>query len=140
MDFAFSTTFEMFSSVAGDSLFFMPISDKVKCLKSLKPAFSRVFLAQFKGHPSITIIKPADSVVAIMPLTRPPIPARQVIFSAPSFVSFRAAKSVIAPVSEHPEQANISVGALQQEHESFSFIINPLYILLAKVLFDVFRL
>jgi hypothetical protein len=122
MDFAFSTTFDMVSSVAGDSPFLRPISDKVRCLKSLKAAFSKVFLAQFKGHPSITIIKPADSVVAIIPLTRPPIPARQVIFAKPSFVSLLAVKSVIAPVSEHPEHAKTSVGAEQQEHVVLSLI------------------
>jgi len=129
MDFAFSTTFVMFSSVAGDSLFIIPISDKVKCLKSLKPAFSRVFLAQFNGHPSITIIKPADSVVAIIPLTRPPIPARQVIFAEPSFVSLLADKSVIAPVSEQPEHEKTSVGAEQQEHLEFSLIQISLFII-----------
>jgi hypothetical protein len=70
----------------------------------------------------------AHSVVAMIPLTRPPIPARQNILPAPSAVSCRAARSEICPTSAAPEQAKISFGASphEQAQELFSAIITLL--------------
>jgi hypothetical protein len=65
----------------------------------------------------------AASVVAMIPETRPPMPARQNILPAPSFVSFRAAWSAIAPTSAAPEHAKISFGAAPHAHALLSFIV-----------------
>lgn len=118
----FSTTLLMFSSVAGVLPFTKPMSVIRMCWTFLKPANSNVFLAQSKGQPSMASNTLAASADFTIPLTRPPIPARQAILPAPSAESVRPARSVTAPVSAAPEQGNIIAGALPHPHEPDSLI------------------
>ena len=105
-------TIDMFSSEAGLFPFSSPMSASCKYLKFLKPACSREFLVQFNGQPSIAKMPEAFSVASIMPVTLPPIPAKQNILPVPSVAIFLAARSVISPTSAAPEQAKIKFGPL----------------------------
>ena len=67
----------------------------------------------------------AFSVLAKMPETRPPMPARQYILPEPSRVMVRAAKSARAPTSEPPEQGKINFGAPPQAQVGFSLMGFP---------------